>query len=141
MVSKQNQIVNRETNKCSRKTWESCNLRGAQNYVRHIHADNLALCNTDPPTEQQAYTSTVRPREVVGPPMEVVARPTLTPRGQTLIILRTNFQPHSRGHRAEAISSLWLARRETKAQERRGCCCGSPAGYLRGGLFDCVAVQ
>ena len=36
------------------------------------HADNLALSNTDPP-EQQAYTTTFRPREVVGPPMEVVA--------------------------------------------------------------------
>ena len=45
------------------------------------HADNLALGNTDPP-EQQAYTTTFRPREVVGHPMEVMARPTLTPRDQ-----------------------------------------------------------
>ena len=30
------------------------------------HAGNLALGNTDPP-EQQAYTTTFRPREVVGP--------------------------------------------------------------------------
>ena len=29
-----------------------------------------------------------------------------------------------------------LARRP----ERRGCCCGSPAGYVWGGLCDCVAV-
>ena len=42
------------------------------------HADNLALGNTDPP-EQQAYKTKIRPREVVEPPMEVVARPTLTP--------------------------------------------------------------
>ena len=49
----------------------------------YVHADNLALGNTDPP-EQQAYTTTFRPREVVGPPMEVVARPTLPPRDQTL---------------------------------------------------------
>ena len=50
-----------------------------------IHADNLlrVLCNTDPP-EQQAYTTAFRPREVVGPPTEVVARPTLTPLDQTL---------------------------------------------------------
>ena len=47
------------------------------------HADNLALDNTDPP-EQQAYTTTLLPREVVGPLIEVVARPTLTPRDQTL---------------------------------------------------------
>ena len=48
------------------------------------HADNLrALGYADPP-EQQAYTTTFRPREVVGPPMEVVARPALTPRDQTL---------------------------------------------------------
>ena len=46
------------------------------------HADNLALGNTAPP-EQQAYT-TFRPREVVGPPMEVVTGPMLTPRDQTL---------------------------------------------------------
>ena len=47
------------------------------------HADNLALGNTDPP-EQQADRTAFRPREVVGPPMEVVACPTLTPRDQTL---------------------------------------------------------
>ena len=35
------------------------------------HADNLALGNTDPP-EQQAYTTTFRPRGVVGPLMEAV---------------------------------------------------------------------
>ena len=36
------------------------------------HADNLALGDTHLP-EQQAYTTTFRPREVVGPPMEAVA--------------------------------------------------------------------
>ena len=69
------------------------------------HADNLALGNIDAP-EQQAYKNTTfRPREVVGPPMEVVARPTLMPRDQTSKILRTNFQPRSRGHHAEIISN------------------------------------
>ena len=47
------------------------------------HANNLAIGNTDPP-EQQADTTIRRPREVVGPPMEVVARPTLTPQDRTL---------------------------------------------------------
>ena len=47
------------------------------------HADNLALGNTDAP-EQQAYTTAFRPPEVVGLPMEVVVRPTLTPRVQKL---------------------------------------------------------
>ena len=47
------------------------------------HNDHLALGNTDPP-QQQADTSTIRPREAVGPPLEVVARPTLTPQDQTL---------------------------------------------------------
>ena len=47
------------------------------------HADNLALGNPDPPG-QQADTTTFRPREVVAPPMEVAARPTLTPRDRTL---------------------------------------------------------
>ena len=43
----------------------------------------VALGNTDPP-EQQAYTTTFRPWEVVGPPMGGgVARPALTPRDQT----------------------------------------------------------
>ena len=43
------------------------------------HANNLAIGNTDPP-EQQADTTAIRPRDVVGPPMEAVAHPTLTPR-------------------------------------------------------------
>ena len=60
------------------------------------HADNLALGNADPP-EQQAYTTTFRPWEVVGPPMEVVGI-------KLEIILRTNVQPRSRGH-AEIISN------------------------------------
>ena len=47
------------------------------------YANNLAFDNTNPP-EQQAYTTTFRPREAVGPPMEAVARPTLTPRDRTL---------------------------------------------------------
>ena len=45
----------------------------------YTHADNLALGNPDPP-EQQADTTAIRPRDVVGPPMEAVAHPTLTPR-------------------------------------------------------------
>ena len=47
------------------------------------HADNLALGNTDPP-EQQAYTTTFRPLEVVGLIMEVVPRPTLMPLDKTV---------------------------------------------------------
>ena len=41
----------------------------------------LALVDIYPP-EQQADTTITRPREVVGPPMKTVARPSLTPRGQ-----------------------------------------------------------
>ena len=48
---------------------------------------------------------TFRPREVVGPPMEVMAGPTLTPRDQTFNYTETNFQPHSRGYHAEIISN------------------------------------
>ena len=47
------------------------------------HPDNLALGNTNPP-EQQADTTTFRPREVVRLAMEVAVRPTLTPRNQSL---------------------------------------------------------
>ena len=90
---------------------------------------HAALGNTDPP-QQQADTTTFRPREVVGPPMEVVARPTLTPRDQT-----SNYTENELP--ALQFSSPWLARRETKTPERRGCCCGLPAGYLRG---MCAAV-
>ena len=89
-VSEQNKTVKRETQaknngeqKCRRKITESCTLGAVQNYRVCTHADNLALGNTGPP-EQQADTMTIRPREVVGPPMEVVARPTLTPQEQTL---------------------------------------------------------
>ena len=103
------------------------------------HADNLALGNTDPP-EQQAHTKTYRPRQVVGPPTEVVARPTLTPRDQisnyTEDELPASFSRASCRNHLQ-FSSLCLARRETKVRERRGCCCGSPAGYLRG---ICTAV-
>ena len=37
------------------------------------HAHYLALGKTDPP-EQQADTTAIRPREVVGPPVEVVVQ-------------------------------------------------------------------
>ena len=46
----------------------------------------------------------IRSREVVGPPMDVVARPTLTPRNQTRI-LRTNFRPRFRGYHLEFSSN------------------------------------
>ena len=46
------------------------------------HADNLALGNIIQP-QKLANTTTFRSREVVGPPMEVVVRPTLPPRDQT----------------------------------------------------------
>ena len=77
------------------------------------HADNLALGNTNPP-EQQAYTTTLQPREVIGPPMEVVARPTLTPRDQTLNYsgneLAASFSRASCSNILQ-FSSLWLAHR------------------------------
>ena len=77
VVSKQNPNVKREMQP---KNMGELQPTGRSKLC--THADNLALGNTDPP-EQQAYTTTFRPREVVGPPMEVVARPTLTPRDQT----------------------------------------------------------
>ena len=90
---------------------------------RCTRGDNVALGNTDLP-EQQAYTTTFRPREVVGPPMEVVARPTLTPRDQTLHYteneLPASFSRASCWNNLQ-FSSLWLTRRETKARVRRGC--------------------
>ena len=49
---------------------------------------------------------TFRPREVVGPPMEVMAGPTLTPRDQTFNYTETNFQPHSRGYHAEIFQLM-----------------------------------
>ena len=65
-VSKQNQNVNREMQP---KNMGELQPTGRSKLC--THADNLALGNTDPP-EQQAYTTTFRPWEVVGPPMEVV---------------------------------------------------------------------
>ena len=78
VVSKQNQNVKREMQP---KNMGELQPTGRSKLC--THADNLALGNTDPP-EQQAYTTTFRPWEVVGPPMEVVACPTLTHRDQTL---------------------------------------------------------
>ena len=43
------------------------------------HAGNLALGNTDTPQKQPNATA-IRFWDVVGPPMEVMVRPTLTPR-------------------------------------------------------------
>ena len=60
------------------------NMEELQPTVRsklRTHADNLALGNTKAP-EQQACTTTFRSREVVGPPIEVAARLTLTPGDQ-----------------------------------------------------------
>ena len=77
MVSKQNQNLKREM--------QPKNVGELQPTGRSklcTHADNLALGNTDPP-EQQAYTTTFRPWEVVGPAVEVVARPALTSRDET----------------------------------------------------------
>ena len=116
---------------------------GRSKLCTRTHADNLALGNTDPP-EQQAYTTVFRPREVVGPHMEVVACPTLTLRDQTLDYteneLPASFSRASCWNHLQ-FSSLRLARRETKAREHRGCCCSSPACYLRGiCAAGCVAV-
>ena len=77
MASKQDQNVKREM-----QPKNMGELQPTGHSKLCTHADNLALGNTDP-LEQQAYTTTFRPREVVGPPMEAVARPTLTPRDQT----------------------------------------------------------
>ena len=71
--------------------------------------------------------------------MVAVARPTLAPRVQTLNYTEnevpTSFSRH--GVLSSNSLPLWLEGRETKAWERRVCCCGSPAGYLRG---ICAAV-
>ena len=91
-MSRQNQKVKRE-----RKPKNNGELQPTGRSKLCTHTNNLG--NTDPP--EQAYTTTFRPWEVVGPSMEVVARPTLTPRDP----LRTNFQPHSRGHHAQTISN------------------------------------
>ena len=80
------------------------------------HGDHLALGSTDPP-QQKAVTTTIRPREVVGPPMEVMARPTLTPRDHTLNYteneLPTSFSRASSWNHLQ-LSSLWLARRKQR---------------------------
>ena len=73
VVSKQNQNMKIEIQP---KNIEELQPTGRSKLCTHV--DNLALGNTDPP-EQQAYKTKIRPREVVEPPMEVVARPTLTP--------------------------------------------------------------
>ena len=71
-VSKQKKTVKREM-----QAKNNGELQGQ--FLSVTHADR----NTDPP-EQQADTTTIRPREVVGPPIQVMERPTLTPRDQTL---------------------------------------------------------
>ena len=77
-VSKQNRNVKTEIQ--AKKATESTTYRPITTCT---HADNLALGNTDPP-QKQANATKIRSREVVGPLMEVVVRPTLTPRDQVL---------------------------------------------------------
>ena len=129
VLSKQNQNVKREKQP---KNMGGLQPMGCSKLC--THADNLALGNTDPP-EQQAYTTIFRPREVVGPPMEVVARPTLTPRDQTLNYIEKKTSSLVLDGIMLKSSQIILAMARTpgtKARERRGRCCGSPAGYLRG---------
>ena len=107
-VSKQNQNVKRQM-----QAKNNGELQPTGRSKLSTHADNLALGNTNPP-EQQAYTTTLQPREVIGPPMEVVARPTLTPRDQTLNYsgneLAASFSRASCSNILQ-FSSLWLAHR------------------------------
>ena len=72
---------------------------------------------------------------------EVVARPPLTPRDQPVYFAEDEL-PTSLSMALSfflKLGSLWLERRETNARERRGWCCGSPAGCLQGGV--CAAVM
>lgn len=67
------------------------------------HANKPVLGSEDSP-RQQAEATLIRPREVIGRPMEVVPRPTLPPRGQTFDDTEntlTNSQPYARGYPAE----------------------------------------
>ena len=102
------------------------------------HVDNLALGYTHPP-EQQADTTTMRPRDVDGSPMEVVARPTLSPWDQTINYtgneLPTSFSRASCWNLLK-MSSLWLEGRETKARELSWFACW----LLTGDLCSCVDV-
>ena len=79
-VSKQNNKVKREMRV---KNNGEMQTNGPFKTTACTHVDNLALGYTHPP-EQQADTTTMRPRDVDGSPMEVVARPTLSPWDQTI---------------------------------------------------------
>ena len=78
-MSEQNQNLKREMR--AKNNGELLTYEPFKTTAVCTHAGNLALGTTDL-QEQQAYTTTFRPREVVEPPM-VVARPTLTSRDQT----------------------------------------------------------
>ena len=103
VVSKQNRNVKIEMQP---KNMGELQSTGRSKLLRSMHTCRQSRARQHRSTG--AAGTTLRPREVVGPPIEVVARPTLTPRDQTsslYLVLRTNFQPHSRGHHAEIISN------------------------------------
>ena len=139
MVSKQNQNVKREMQP---KNMGELQSTGRSKLLRSMHTCRQSRARQHRSTGAAGivYMTTFRPWEVVGPPMEMAARPTLTPRDQisnyTEDELPASFSRASCRNHLQ-FSSLCLARRETKVRERRGCCCGSPAGYLRG---ICTAV-
>ena len=106
------------------------------------HAGNLALGNTVP-LQKQATATAIRSRNVGGPPMDAVARPTLTPRDPSFYHTENELPiSFSRASSSTFLKtrSLRLERRKTMARERRGWCCGSPAGCLWRGLCGSVAV-
>ena len=82
-VSKQNQNLKREMQV------KKCGRAATYGPFKTIYTCRQSRARQHRPPEQQTYTTTVGPREVVGPAMEVVARPTLTPPDQTL-----NYTPY-----------------------------------------------
>ena len=73
--------------------------------VPDTHADYLALGNTDPP--QQHARRQFDPGRSLGLPWRWWRAQRWRPGIKLQVIMRTNFQPHSRGHHAE-FSSKYL---------------------------------
>ena len=100
------------------------------------HAENLALGNTVHQSSRRTRRH-IDPRRSLGLPWRWWrARPMLTPRNQTLNFTKSElpaiFSRAACMLKPSPIIFALACTQGNKGPRTSGCCCGSPAGYLRG---------
>ena len=103
--------------------------------------ENLALGNKDPP-QQQADTTTFRPREVVGPPIEVVASNVDAPGSNFKLYWEQTSSLILEGIMLKSPSIIFALARTpgNKSPRTSGVLLSSACWLFTGDLCGCVAV-